>query len=126
MKRLAFIASSLLAVACICGVALAQSSSNTAQWTWGAVTTYADGTAIPSTVPVTYNLYIGTAGKGSEAATPAQSGLTSTSFATSGYSAGETVCGEFTAVAGGVEGARSNEACKTFPAVPAAGTLAVK
>ena len=120
MRRL--LIASIIALAC--GVALAQSSSNTAQWNWGAVTTYTDGTTI--SVPVTYNLYIGTAGKSSESATPAETGLSALTFTGSGYAAGTTVCGEITAVAGGVEGARSNEACKTFPAVPAATTLTVK
>lgn len=103
------------------------SSPDTATWTWTAPTAYTDGTPIPSTVTLTYNIYIGTAGKGSEPAAATQTGITGSSLTTSGYAAGETVCGEITAVAGGEESARSNETCKTFLAIPSAPTgLSVK
>ena len=105
----------------------AQTAVNPAVWSWTAPTTFADGTAIPSTDAITYNLYVGTAGKGSEATTPVQTGITATTITTSGYAAGAVVCGEVTAVVSGIESARSNEACKTFPDVPNAPTnLTVK
>ena len=96
----------------------AQTSNNSATWSWTAPTTFTDGTAIPSTDAITYNLYVGTAGKGSEATTPVQTGITATTVTTSGYAPGAGVCGELTSVVNGVESARSNEACKTFPDVP--------
>ena len=96
----------------------AQTSNNAANWSWTAPTTFADGTTIPSTDAITYNLYVGTAGKGSEGTTPVQTGITATTVTTSGYAPGAVVCGELTAVVNNVESARSNEACKTFPDVP--------
>ena len=96
----------------------AQTAVNPATWSWTAPTTFTDGTTIPSTDAITYNLYVGTAGKGSEATTPVQTGITATTVTTSGYAAGAVVCGEVTSVVNGVESARSNEACKTFPDVP--------
>ena len=96
----------------------AQTAVNPATWSWTAPSTFADGTTIPSTDTITYNLYVGTAGKASEATTPVQTGITATTVTTSGYAAGAVVCGEVTAVVNGVESARSNEACKTFPDVP--------
>lgn len=96
----------------------AQTSNNAANWSWTAPTTFADGTTIPSTDAITYNLYVGTGGKGSEATTPVQTGITATTVTTSGYAPGAVVCGELTAVVNTIESARSNEACKTFPDVP--------
>ena len=96
----------------------AQTAVNPAVWSWTAPTTFADGTTIPSTDAITYNLYVGTAGKGSEATTPVQTGITATTVTTSGYAPGAVVCGELTAVVNTIESARSNEACKTFPDVP--------
>jgi hypothetical protein len=112
MKR--FISTSLLALF---------PPPNTAVFSWGAVTTYADGTAIPSTVPVTYNLYTGNA---SGAETLTQSGITGLTVTTSGYADGTKVYGYVTAVANGVEGGHSNEASKSFPAVPGTTTLSVQ
>ena len=119
--RRAFVAC-LLGAALLAGIAGAQTppAGGSATWSWSAPTSYTDGTAIPSTVALTYNLYLGTGGPGSESSTPAQTGITALTATTSGYAAGVTVCGNLTAVAGGVESAHSAEACKTFPAVPAA------
>ena len=115
----ACIAAALVLSACS---SRAQTAVNTADWSWTAPTTFTDGTTIPSTDAITYNLYVGTAGKASEATTPVQTGLTTTTVTTSGYAAGTTVCGEVTAVVNGVESARSNEACKSFPDLPSAPT----
>ena len=105
----------------------AQTAVNPTAWSWTAPTTFADGTTIPTSDAITYNLYVGTAGKGSEATTAVQTGITATTVTTSGYAAGTVVCGEVTAVVSGIESARSNEACKTFPDVPNAPTnLTVK
>ncbi len=105
----------------------AQTAVNTATWSWTAPTTFTDGTTIPSIDAITYNLYIGTAGKGSEASTPVQTGITGLTVTTSGYAAGSVVCGEVTSVVAGVESGRSNEACKSFPDLPSPPTnLTVK
>ncbi len=96
----------------------AQSASNSATWSWTAPTTFVDGTSIPSADAITYSLYVGTAGKGSEATTAVQTGVSADTVTTSGYAAGAVVCGEVTSVVNGVESGRSNEACKTFPDVP--------
>ena len=96
----------------------AQTAVNPAAWSWTAPTTFADGTTIPTSDAITYNLYVGTGGKGSEATTAVQTGITATTITTSGYAAGTVVCGEVTAVVNGIESGRSNEACKTFPDVP--------
>lgn len=116
------ISRALLGVALVLALAAcsvgAQTTRNSATWSWTAPTTFVDGTSIPSTDAITYNLYIGTAGKGSEPATATQTGITGTSATTSGYAAGAVVCLEATAVVNGVESARSSEACKAFPDVP--------
>ena len=111
----ACIAAALVLSACS---SRAQTAVNTADWSWTAPTTFTDGTAIPSTDAITYSLYIGTAGKGSEASTPVQTGITALTVTTSGYAPGAVVCGELTSTVNGVSSARSNEACKAFPDVP--------
>ena len=99
--------------------AFAQTTTGgTAKWSWTALADFTNGTAIPSSDAITYNIYIGTAGPGSEASTPVQTGLTAVTVTTSGYAAGQTVCGQVTAVVGGLESVRSNESCKTFPVAP--------
>lgn len=106
-------------VIAIAGLALgATAPVNTITWSWNAPTAFTSGIAIPSTDTITYNLYIGTAGSLSEAATPALAGITADTVTTSGYVSGATVCGEVTAVVNGEESARSVEACKQFPLVP--------
>lgn len=122
MKRLI----GVLMVLAVCSAAFAQTTpTTTATWNWGAVTQYTNGATIPATTPVTYNLYEGV-GAGNEAATPVQTGITALTVVTSGHVAGTTVCGYVTAVAGGVEGGHSNEACKSFPGIPKATSLTVQ
>jgi hypothetical protein len=121
MKRLLIAAALACVLFAIAPSAPAQGTgSGTATWSYTAPTTYTDGSSIASGTSVTYNLYVGTAGAGSEAATPLQTGITALTVTTTGYSAGQTVCGEVTAVVNGVESAKSNEACKSFPLVPSA------
>ena len=112
----------ILALAAIlfCGVSFAQTTSGTVDWYYTAPTQYTDGTAIPSTVTITYNLYVGVAGPGSEAAAPVQTSIRFTSAITSGYTPGEQVCGFVTAVIGGVESPHSSEACGMFSRTPGA------
>lgn len=92
--------------------------------TWTAPTTNTDGTPITGTL--TYNVYQGA--KGAEGATPVQSGLSAlTVTITAGLVDGSTTCWQVTAVEGGQESVKSNEACKTFPpATPIAPTLTVQ
>lgn len=119
MKRLMLLIAAML----FCTVAVAQSTSaDTATWSWTAPTTFVSGTAIPSTDAITYNLYIGTSGANSEGTTPAQARMSALTVVTSGYTPGQVVCGQITAVVNGMESAHSNEACKTFPLVPSAPT----
>lgn len=83
---------------------------------WTAVTTYQDGSTI--TLPVTYNVYTGP--KGKETVTQSGVSVLSEQLALTDASP----CAQITAVAGGNEGARSNEACLQF--VPAAPTLSLQ
>jgi hypothetical protein len=113
--------------AAVSAVALAQSTTGgTATWSWGAVTQFTDGSTIPSTDAVTYNVYTGTNGPGSESATPTLKGVSTLTGTTSGYTAGQTVYGYVTAVVNGVEGGHSNEASKSFPAIPGTTTCTVR
>lgn len=83
----------------------------TVNLSWTAPTLNTDGTTI--TAPLTYNLYQGTA---SGAETLAQSGLTGTSIAVStGLTPGKTYYWQLTAVANGVESARSTEVSAGIP-----------
>lgn len=112
MKNLIRIAA--FATLLLCGTALAQ-TSGTATWAYVAPTQYTDLTVISSTAVITYNLYVGTTGPGSEAATPVQTGIRFTSAITSGYTATEQVCGYVTAVVAGIESPHSLEACEASP-----------
>lgn len=92
--------------------AVAQAAGPSATLTWVPPTTNTDTT--PITLPLTFNVYQGPTG--AEGATPVQTGLTGTSVTiTAGLADGTTVCFKITAVEGGQESAKSNEACKTFP-----------
>ncbi len=85
-------------------------AANQAVLSWGAVTKDADGNALTG---VTYNVY--QAAQGSTK-TKVQTGVAAATFTvTSGLPNGTTQCFQVSASANGVEGALSNEACKTFP-----------
>jgi hypothetical protein len=105
-------------------LALAQTPP-TATLTWTAVTTYVDGTTIPSTVAVTYNIYQGTS---ATSLTKVATGVTTlTSSISTGLTDNQTYFWAVTAVAGGIEGGQSNVGSKTFAAVaPGTVTLTVK
>ena len=86
--------------------------------TWTPATTRVDGTTISGVL--TFNVYRGV-GAGNESTTPYLTGLTGTTYTDStGIANGTTVCYQMTEVetATGLESARTNEACKTFPASP--------
>ena len=117
----------VLAVALTACSIKAQTSSDTATFTWTAPTTFTDGTTIPTSDVITYDTFVGTAGKGSEPGGPTAAGLSVLTWIGSGYAPGTTVCGVVTAIVNGVMSSPSNEACKSFPAVPNPPTnLAVK
>lgn len=98
--------------------AFAQTVPNQAVLSWGAPTAHVDGTAI--TGAVSYNVYqgVGTGGTKTKVATV----TAATSTINVGLLSNTTYCWEVTAFEGasGPESARSNEACKTFPASPPA------
>jgi hypothetical protein len=121
LKRLSFLVAALVYGA----LALAQAAAPSATLTWGAPTLYSDGTAIPAGVVITYNVYQGTS---ATALTKVASGVTAlTDSITTGLVDGTTYYFAVTAVAGGLEGAQSNVASKTFAAVaPGTVTLTVK
>jgi hypothetical protein len=113
-----------LAAALLAATARAQSAP-TATLSWNAVTTYTDGTTIPTTCPVTYNIY-----QGATASTLAKvsTGVTTlTDTINTGLVDGSTYFFAVTAVACSVEGAQSNAASKAFAAgTPGTVTLTVK
>jgi hypothetical protein len=93
---------------------------------WTAVTTYSDGTTIPGTVAVTYNIYQSCVS--ASALSKITSGVTTlTTTITAGLADNETCYWAITAQANGLEGAQSNVGSKTFAAVaPGTATLTVK
>jgi hypothetical protein len=88
-------------------------SAPSASLNWSAVTLYSNGTAIPSSVAVTYNVYQGTTATSLAKVTTGVTGVTNT--ITTGLIAGNTYYWAITAVANGLEGAKSNVASKVFP-----------
>ena len=119
-----YILVSILASLALFVSAVAQTAP-TATLTWGAVTAYTDGTAIPSTCPVTYNVYQGTS---ATTLVKVASGVTTlTSSISTGLSDGVTYFWAITASACSVEGAQSNVGSKIFaPGTPGVVTLTVK
>lgn len=92
---------------------------------WAAPTTYSDGTSIPSSVAITYNVYQGASASSLTQVATAVTSITDT--ITTGLSDGVTYFWSVTAVANGLEGAQSNVVSKVFPAVaPGTVTLTVK
>lgn len=84
-------------------------------------TKYTDNTDIPASAAISYRVYQGARGQ----AKTLVGTITSTSTTiNSGLQAGQEYCWEVTAVAGGEESARSNEACKSFR-VPVTVTITV-
>jgi hypothetical protein len=78
---------------------------------FAAPTKYTDGSSIPASVAISYNVYQGAKG----AVKPKVATITATSTTiNTGLAAGET-CWQVSSVANGVESALSNEACKSFP-----------
>jgi hypothetical protein len=92
-------------------------AANTATWSWTATTTYTDSTIIPATVPVTYELFTAIDGK---PYTITATNIQGTTYITSGYADGSTVCGYLIAVANGNASSPSQAACKSFKVPPGA------
>lgn len=85
-------------------------AANQAVLAWGAVTKDVEGNSITG---VTYTVYQGVQGQ-PKAKTGSPVSATTVTI-TSGLSSGRTYCWQVSASANGVEGALSNEACKSFP-----------
>lgn len=113
MRKLAL---ALFACLALPVAAMAQAAAPSATLSWAAPTVYSDGTAIPSTVTITYNVYQGTS---ATSLTKVATGVTAvTDSITSGLADGVTYYWAVTAVANSLEGAQSNVVSKSFPAAP--------
>jgi len=97
-------------------------AANTATLTWTSVTTDVNGNPLGNTC--TYNVYEGIS---ATALVKSQTGITALTYTYStGLSGGTTYYFSVSCTAGGVEGAQSNVASKTFPAAtPGTPTLTV-
>lgn len=95
----------------LCGLiplAQAQAANNTQKISWTPPTQYSDGSAVPSTVVLTYNLY---AKLGTAAEVKLGSGLSTSVFTTAAMPVGQRNCYTITVLADGIESPRSAEAC---------------
>lgn len=99
-----------LAASLLAGPAAAQ-AANTATITFTAPTALADGSAIPVGSVLSYNVYQGEKGA---AKTKVATISASPGSVTTGLSTGKAYCFQLSAVLNGLEGAQSNEACKSF------------
>jgi hypothetical protein len=90
-------------------------AANTAVLSWTGPTTYSDGSPIVG--PVGYNIYQGVQGQ-----PKVKVGTATTTGATisTGLNNATIYCWTVTATQAALESAPSNEACKTFPAIPTA------
>lgn len=126
MKRLKFVLFSLLATAAFGQAAIINNVANAAPTcavgtkgaapvatlNFSAITVNTDGTAATG---VTYNLYQGNA-SGTEVKVASSMVAGAPNAISVGLTANSTAYFYITAVEGGIEGAPSNEGCKTFPA----------
>jgi uncharacterized cupredoxin-like copper-binding protein len=112
----------LLVIACSMAAFVASAqATRTATITFTRPTKYVDGTDIAAATVITYGVYQGAKGSANKVKVGE---ITSTATTvTSGLQPGE-VCFQISATANGVEGAKSNEACKTF-AFPAPETVTI-
>jgi uncharacterized cupredoxin-like copper-binding protein len=112
----------LLVIACSMAAFVASAqTTRTATITFTRPTKYVDGTDIAAATVITYSVYQGT--KGSTNKVKVGEITSTATTVTSGLQPGE-VCFQISATANGVEGAKSNEACKTF-AHPAPETVTI-
>ena len=107
---------SLVAIAIIglsvAAEAPAQATPNTATISFTRPTQYADGSSLDATVAVTYGLYQGIKG---QAKTKVATISAVSNTVNTGLASGQTYCWSVSAIANGIEGDLSLEACKTFP-----------
>ena len=115
----------LVAVISTCAFSAAAQTANTATITFTRPAIYADGSALdPVAVAVTYGLYQGLQ---DQPKTKVATINAVTSTVTTGLLSGSTYCFQVSAIANGVEGDLSLEACKTFPfSKPGVVTITVK
>ena len=107
MKKISLLLAALL-------LSVSAYAANTAVLTWTGPTTYTDGTPIVGTL--SYNIYQGVQGQPKvKVGSPA---TTATVTISTGLNNATTYCWTVTAVLATLESAQSNEACKTFPALP--------
>jgi hypothetical protein len=92
---------------------LPAASAPSAILAWSAVTAYSNGSAIPASVAVTYNIYQGTSPTNLVKITTGITAVTST--ITVGLVAGSTYYWTISCSANGLEGAQSNVGSKVFP-----------
>jgi len=92
---------------------LPAASAPSAILAWSAVTAYSNGSPIPASVAVTYNIYQGTSATSLVKTTTGVTAVTST--ITTGLVAGTTYYFAVTASASGLEGAQSNVGSKLIP-----------
>jgi hypothetical protein len=104
----------IFTLALLVSVAYGQTPTNTQKVSWVAPTQYTDGTTIPSTVALTYNVY---AKLGGAAETKIRAAITGTSITAGAYPVGQSNCYTITVLANGVESARSAEACAVVQAL---------
>lgn len=119
MKKILFI----LCMAFVSVAAAQTTNPRTATITFLPVTTYTDGSVIPSTVPVTYRIYQGVKG---QAKTIVATITAPTTTINTGLLPGVEYCFQGSANTGGVESALTNEACKLMPPLtPSSFTITV-
>lgn len=120
MRKLSLFLAALLFSACV-----AAQTAPSATLSWTAVTTYTDGTTIPATCPVTYNVYQGLS---ATTLTKVATGVTAlTNTINTGLSDGTTYFWAITASACSVEGGQSNVGSKSIAAgTPGTVVLTVK
>lgn len=105
----------LLLILCMAFVSVAAAQTTnprTATITFQPVTTYTDGSVIPSTVAVSYRIYQGAKG---QTKTIVATITAPTTTISTGLQPGVEYCFQGSANAGGVESALTNESCKLMP-----------
>ena len=92
-------------------------AANQVELAWTAVSSYADGTPLPSGTAVSYNVYQGVCGA---AKTKVASLTAVTTTLTAGLANGSEYCWQVSSTANGMESGLSNEVRKAFPFPPPA------
>jgi hypothetical protein len=96
------------------GTAVTKTVGETATLSWTAPTTYTDGTAIPSTVTITYNVYEATQAVGTNCSSPTYSttptvaAVSALTYTLPAYTATGVYCYALTAETSGMQSALTN------------------